>query len=424
MSLRDAVSLLDVQWFYPPYGEFTIARVLKNTEGGVTPIFAKVAEGFTGVGNLLDTRSKLFKFLGVSRDEEAYAKLQQALENPLNVEVVSTWRDLYREVESLRQLPMVRYYEKEARPYITSGVVIALGVDGVVNASIHRFSPLDDRRAVVRIVPRHLYQIYRKSMEVEREVPVVFVWGVHPLVLLAAASSPPYGVSEINVASRLMGGLKVMALDNGVVAPFLASVVVEGFLTREQADEGPFVDIVGVYDRVRKQPVVRVEKIYVLREEAYVHYLLPAGLEHMVLMGFEKEARIWRAARGVTPRINKVRLTRGGFGWMVAVISMEKLVEGDAKNVLLAAFAAHPSLKIAIAVDSDVDPDDAVAVEWALATRLRADSGIFVIPYVRGSTLDPVALNAEGLTHKVGIDATRPLDLDPAIFERAKIPTE
>jgi len=45
-----------------------------------------------------------------------------------------------------------------------------------------------------------------------------------------------------------------------------------------------------------------------------------------------------------------------------------------------------------------------------------------VIPYARGSTLDPMALNDEGLTYKVGVDATRPLDRDPRMFEKARIP--
>lgn len=423
MSLADVVrNLSDLRVHGPPYGEFTIARLLKESEGRWTPLFEKVREGFTGVGNVMDSRAKLYKYLGVTSDEDAYVKLLDALEKPGRFERVSTWRDLYREVDSLYDLPMVRYYEKEARPYITSGVVVGVGVDGVMNASIHRFSPIDARKAVVRLVPRHLYHIFKSSIEAGREVPVAVAWGVHPLVLLAAASSPPFGVFELEVASSLMKGLKVMELDNGAVAPFMASVVIEGHLTGEYADEGPFVDIVGVYDRVRRQPVVRVEKIYVLRDDAVVHYLLPAGLEHMLLMGFEREAKIWRAVRSVVPRVKKVRLTRGGFGWLVAVISLTKSVEGDAKNALLAAFAAHPSLKIAIAVDEDVDPDDPVSVEWAIATRLRADRGIFVVPYVRGSTLDPVALNEEGLTHKIGIDATRPLDADPALFERARIP--
>lgn len=423
MSLVDAISSLsDIKTYEPPYGEFTISRVLKESEGKWTALFKNVARGFTGVGNLLDTRQKLYRFLGAGGDEEAYEKLLHAVENPGKLEIVSTWRDLYREVASLYDLPMVRYYEKEARPYVTSSVVVGVGVDGVMNASIHRFSPVGDKKAVVRLVPRHLYHIYKSSIERGREVPVAVAWGVHPIVLLSSASSPPYGVFELGIASRLLGGLKVVELENGAVAPFMSSVIIEGFLTAEQDLEGPFVDIVGVYDRVRRQPVVNIERIYVLREEAYVHYLLPAGLEHMTLMGFEREAKIWKAVKSVTPKVKKVRLTRGGFGWLVAVISLKKAVEGDAKNALLAAFAAHPSLKLAIAVDEDVDPDDPVAVEWAIATRLRADRGIFIVPYVRGSTLDPVALNEEGLTHKIGIDATKPLDADPSLFERARIP--
>ncbi|ABL88032.1 UbiD family decarboxylase [Pyrobaculum islandicum DSM 4184] len=415
-------SLSNVRSYHPPYGEFTIAKILKESEGRWTPVFENVRKGFVGVGNVIDTREKLYLYLGVKNDEEAYVKLLNAEENPAKLESVSTWRDMYRELESLYDLPMVRYYEKEAKPYITSGVIIGVGIDGVMNASIHRFSPVGNKKAVVRLVPRHLYQIYKTSIEKGREVPIAVAWGVHPLVLLAAASSPPYGVFELEVASRLMGGIKVVELENGAVAPFMASVIIEGFLTREYAEEGPFVDIIGVYDRVRLQPVVRVERIFVLREEAYLHYLLPAGLEHMLLMGFEREAKIWRAVKSVTPGVKKVRLTKGGFGWLVAVISLDKSVEGDAKNALLAAFAAHPSLKIAIAVDSDIDPEDPVAIEWAIATRLRADRGLFVVPYVRGSTLDPVALNEEGLTHKIGIDATRPLDADPSLFEKAKIP--
>jgi len=239
MYLKDVVSSFDVEYFDPPYGEFTIARILKATEGRKTPVFRDVGDGFTGAGNLVDTREKLFTLLGVSNDEEAYIKLLSAVENPGRVELVSTWRDMYREVDSLRKLPMVRYYEKEPTPYITSGVVTGVGPHGVMNASIHRFSPLGDKRAVVRLVPRHLYRIYKDNLRDGRETPIALAWGVHPLVLLAAATSPPYGVFEFDIAAKLMGGLKVMALDNGAVAPFMASVVIEGYITAELATEGP-----------------------------------------------------------------------------------------------------------------------------------------------------------------------------------------
>jgi UbiD family decarboxylase len=414
--------LRDIRRYEPPYGEFAIAKALRETEGVATPLFKDVGPGFTGVGNLVDTRAKLLRLLGASRDEEAYRALLNAEDAPLKLDFVSSWADEYRELDSLLELPAVKYYEKEAAPYLTSAIIIAKSPDGALNASIHRFTPLSRNKAVVRIVPRHLYSIYRKWRELGGEVPVAVVWGVHPAVLLASASSPPYGVFELEVASRLMGGLKSIYLDNGLPAPFLSSVIIVGRLTGEMAEEGPYVDVVGTYDLVRRQPVVAVDKIYVLRGSPIVNYILPAGSEHMLLMGFEKEARIWRSVSSVVPKVVKVRLTKGGFGWMHAVISIRKNVEGDAKNAIMAAFAAHPSLKHVVVVDEDIDPEDPYEVEWAIATRFRADRGLVVIPYARGSTLDPMALNEEGLTYKVGVDATRPLDKDPKLFERARIP--
>ena len=294
---------------------------------------------------------------------------------------------------------------------MTSAVVTSYDPNtGFVNASIHRVSIISSRVATIRIVPRHLHVIVSRWHSRGLDAPISISWGVHPLVLLSAASSPPYGVSELGVADRLLGGLKIGVLENG--APFIygASYVVEGYVTRELVDEGPFVDILGTYDRVRRQPAIRITRIYSLRDTPVAHYLLPGGSEHRILMGFEREAKIWQAVRSVVPGRVRVRLTPGGCGWLHAVISIEKRVEGDAKNAIMAAFAAHPSLKHVVVVDSDIDVDNSEQVEWAIATRFRVDRGLVVIPYARGSTLDPVALNEEGLVHKVGIDATRPLD--------------
>jgi UbiD family decarboxylase len=81
--------------------------------------------------------------------------------------------------------------------------------------------------------------------------------------------------------------------------------------------------------------------------------------------------------------------------------------DGDGKTAIMAAFAAHPSLKHVVVVDEDIDADDASAVEWAIATRFQAAKGLVIINHARGSTLDPSA--KDGLTSKLGIDATYPL---------------
>jgi UbiD family decarboxylase len=104
------------------------------------------------------------------------------------------------------------------------------------------------------------------------------------------------------------------------------------------------------------------------------------------------------------------------------VISVEKQLDGDGKNVLLAAFAAHPSLKHAVVVDSDIDVFDSSSVEWAIATRFQAAKDLVVVNNVRGSTLDSSADQETGSTTKVGVDATRPFAKPREKFERARIP--
>jgi UbiD family decarboxylase len=115
-------------------------------------------------------------------------------------------------------------------------------------------------------------------------------------------------------------------------------------------------------------------------------------------------------------------MTLGGCGWLHCVISFEKFREGDPKNVLMAAFAAHPSLKQAIVVDSDIDPYDKTQVEWAVATRFQGDEDLLIIPNVRVSSLDPSSDQIRELGCKVGIDATIPLAKPEESFKRAVIP--
>ena len=55
-------------------------------------------------------------------------------------------------------------------------------------------------------------------------------------------------------------------------------------------------------------------------------------------------------------------------------------------------------------VDEDIDIFDDRDVEWAVASRFRADRGLVVLHGVRGSSIDPSA--HDGVTSKVRIDAT------------------
>ncbi len=406
--------------------EYDITYISRELEPR-TIVFEKVKESLCGtpVTNVYADRARLARFLGCSSIEELYEKLLKAEEHPTKLSETSPEHRVFE--GNLEDLAVPKFYERDRGRYLTASIAIARSPSGVLNASVHRILLLGRNKATIRIVPRHLNRIVSEWVaQGSEEVPIAIVVGVDPATALAAASSPPYGVFELEVANALAGGtLKVFYVHGEIPVPATAEVVIEAVLKPKQlVDEGPFTDILGVYDIVRKQPLIEVRRIYVREgSEFYMHSIVPAGSEHMVLMGFEKEAKIWKFVKNVVPEVKAVRLTRGGSGWLHAVISIKKQSDGDAKNAILAAFAAHPSLKHVVVVDEDIDVDDPVQVEWAIATRFRGDRDLVIIKHARGSTLDPVAEDpVQGITTKVGIDATMPLSADKKLFERARAP--
>jgi UbiD family decarboxylase len=327
--------------------------------------------------------------------------------------------------KDLSKVPILTHFERDAGPYITSGVVHAKSVDGTIeNVSVHRLQVLDRNRLAIRLVPRHLFKLWRMAREAGKDLEVSVSIGVHPAIMLAASSPVPFGTNEFEVANVLMhNGLRLVECENvDAYAPADAELVLEGKISaKKEVAEGPFVDITGTYDVQRRQPILEI--VSVTHREGYVyHGLLPAGAEHRLLMGLPHEVLIWEAVSKVVPKVYAVNLSVGGSGWLHAIISVEKQLEGDGKNALLAAFAAHPSLKHAVVVDSDIDLFDASDVEWAIATRFQASEDLVIINNVRGSTLDSSADQETGLTSKMGVDATRPFTKPKEKFDRARVP--
>ena len=381
------------------------------------------------VSNVVNTRDKIYRALNVKNDVEFYRKLLWAEETAPSYKTMETNNVVYEPLPNidLTRIPIPKYFELEPGPCLTSAVVVGMDArDGTLNASIHRLTPIGPDKFVIRLVPRHLYRIYMKNKELGKDTPISISWGLHPALLVAAASSPPFGVFELNIANALLdGSLRIKVLDNGVPAPAYAEVVMEGYISaKETTKEGPCMDVLGTYDETREQPVVRITRIYVRRDSPLIAQALVAGYsEHKLLMGIEKEAKIWQFVSNVVPEVKAVRLTDGGCGWLHAVVSIRKQSDGDPKNAIMAAFTAHPSLKHVVIVDDDINVDDSNDIEWAIATRFRADEDLVLIKYARGSTLDPVALDPiQGITTKMGIDATKPLNSDINRFRKGIIP--
>jgi UbiD family decarboxylase len=408
---------------------FETSQIMKGFESDERVLLFENVKDYDApiVANACGTRQRMCTALKIGLDA-FYRRLLWAWRSPKKPKIAEDGAimECRERRVNLSKIPVLTHFERDAGPYITSAVVHAVSVDGdVENLSVHRLQVLDETHLAIRLVPRHLFKLWTMAKNAGKDLEVAISVGVHPAVLLAAASPVPFGVSEFEVANALLGdNLRLLKCERvNALAPADAELVLEGRIsaTKEVA-EGPFVDVTGTYDVQRKQPVVDV--IGIMHRKNYVYQaLLPSGAEHRLLMGLPLETMIWEAVSRTVPKVYSVNLSAGGNGWLHAVISIEKQVDGDAKNALLAAFAAHPSLKHAVVVDSDIDVFNPVEVEWAVATRFQASEDLIVIENVRGSTLDSSADQDTGLTSKMGIDATRPFNKPKEKFERAKIPT-
>lgn len=409
--------------------KYEIAAVIKKFDNGPVPFFKKIKQKRGSiVANICGTRGRVCKALGTSIDK-LHKKISNAIRNPKKPKLTEFLLFKYAQnPPNINSLPILTHYEKDPGPYITAGIVFARDPEtGIQNASIHRMLVIDEKHLAIRVVPRHLHRIITAYWKEKRDVPVAIAIGTHPAVLIAASSPAPYGVNELHVANALLKESIEVAIcpNTELEVPTNAEIIIEGkILYGKEVDEGPFVDLTGTYDVVRKQPVIKVEKMYFNRDDFIYQTILPGGSEHKLLMGLPREAQIWAAVKSVVPDVRGVHLTLGGCGWLHAVISIKKQTDGDAKNVILAAFAAHPSLKHVVIVDDDIDPYDMEEVEWAVATRFNASRDLVIIQNVRGSSLDPSADQITLMTTKVGIDATRPFTKPKEKFEKAKIPIE
>jgi len=364
--------------------------------------------------------------LGIG-SENLYQSLTQAWLSPKTPKTVR--EGSVKEVTEkprLSRLPVLTHFEKDAGPYLTSAVISARSPDGKIeNVSVHRLQVLDDDHLAIRLVPRHLFKLWSTTKKEKKDLDVAITIGTHPAVMLAACSPAPLGLSEFGIANVLLKNrLRLVKCENvNAYAPADAEIVLEGKISAdEEVVEGPLVDITGTYDVQRRQPTIKL--VGMMRRRDYIYQaLLPSGTEHKILMGLPHETMIWEAVAKVVPVVKAVNLSNGGCGWLHAVISVEKQVDGDAKNALAAAFSAHPSLKHVVVVDTDVDVFNPLEVEWAIATRFQAEEDLLMIPNARGSTLDPSADQETGLTTKLGVDATRPLYKPKEKFTLAKIPS-
>lgn len=389
--------------------EFEVAKVLRQYPKDTVILTNVKNSEMPVVSGICNTREKIAKSINCEVNEIT-SKIIEASDNPIKVENFTDFSEYNTTEADLSKLPILTHYKRDGGAYITSGVVFARDPEtGIQNASIHRMMVLDDKRLAIRIVPRNLYTYFQKAQKHNKDLEIAIAIGMDAAILLASTTSIPIDYNEMDVANAFKNGeLTLIKTESELEVP-QADIILEGKISvTETTSEGPFVDLTDTYDIIRDQPIITLSKMHIKKDNPCYHAILPAGFEHKLLQGLPQEPRIYKSVKNAVPTVETVALTEGGCCWLHAVISINKQTEGDGKNAIMAALSAHPSLKHAVVVDTDVNVFDPQDVEYAIATRVKADRDIMIVPNVRGSSLDPVA-ESDGTTTKLGVDATKSL---------------
>ena len=335
--------------------------------------------------------------------------LSKAIENPVAPEVVKTGecQEVVEKNVDLTKLPIMRYTESDGGKYVPSAISIVKDPELGRNTCFHRLMLIDRNRFVARLVENRGTDSALKKAGGELDIAMCI--GNSTAVLLSASTSLPKGVDELGMANALEKTELVKCKTIDMEVPKDCEIVLEGRITKELVSEGPFLDLTGIVDRVRQQPIIEI-KCITHRKNPIYQTILAGRNEHKMLMGMPKEPTIFNKVNKVC-KCNDVYITPGGCSWLHAVVQITKQNPDDGKKAIAAAFEGHKSLKHCVVVDDDINIYDLNDVEWAIATRFQADKAAVILPNQPGSSLDPSGDLTEGKkarTCKMGLDATVP----------------
>ena len=380
------------------------------------------------------------RIYGIGMDSDVaqiQAKWDHAIANPVKPrvvtdapcqEVVHEGRELIGEGKGLDRLPIpVSTPGFDSAPTLTAtNVVTRDPVTGVQNMGTYRAALKASDRLVVRMATRvggaGGYQHYREHQKRgDKEMPCAIVLGCPPYVAFMGPQKLPMGVDELEVAGGLAGGPinVVRAKTVDLMVPAEAEVVIEGYIDTEYVEpEAPFGESHGHVALEEFNMPMRITAITHRRNPvipSYISQVAPSESSVIKRVAYEplflahlKEGLGIKGVKRVSLHEPLTGLLR------VTVIIVEKgMPRTEIWRALYgAAFFKGDCGKICIAVNDDIDPDNADALLWALAYRSNPISDVRTVES-RGQGHGPKREHSGEEDSTLLMDATMKSDMPP-----------
>jgi UbiD family decarboxylase len=323
----------------------------------------------------------------------------------------------------LLSFPAPLWHEGDGGRYIGTGCAVFTSDPrtGIINAGAYRMQVQDRRSATINMeAGKHGALHVREWFAAEGRAPVTVALGGDPLLVVAAGTEVPAGVSELEYLGAVLGRPVDIVLGEltGLPMPATAEIVLEGWLHPDRkAHEGPFGEWTGYYSGGGGREgvlLLEVERVYRRRDPILLG--TPPGKpphDYSYMRSVMKSSMILDAllATGL-PEVESVWAHEEGGGRQLLAVSINQKYAGHARQAGLLTSqlpAAAYMNKFVIVVDGDVDTRNLSEVMWAVCTRTEPSQDIEILRQTWGSKVDPLdpgtgpAFNTRAI-----IDACRP----------------
>jgi len=343
----------------------------------------------------------------------------RAIANPVAPSVVKDAPCHEMEVKGLEELPIpISTPGWDIAPFTTLSQYITRDLDtGVQNMGIYRGQVKGSRKLgmnpSLELRPG-IYTHWEKMKRRGQKLPAAVVLGAPPCVAFASAQKVPEALDELHVAGALVGApinvVKAKTVD--LLVPAESEIVVEGLIDTEYLEpEAPFGESHGHVNLQEYNAFMEVTCITRRRDAiltSIISQVTPSesslikrvALEPM----FTSHLRDTLAIRGVKRVSMHEPLTN--LRKVVVVVVEKDIPRTEIWRALYGAIAWNRAAgKYVIAVNDDIDPDDANALLWAMSYRANPALDIQILQH-RDQGHGPRSKRNRGEDASVLIDAT------------------
>jgi 2,5-furandicarboxylate decarboxylase 1 len=307
------------------------------------------------------------------------------------------------------------------------------------NQMFPRSGVLNRHEMVSSFVTKTANTMLAKHRSAGTKMPQALVIGCHPAWELAGCYSHPHrDWWELELFETISGhvGEVTRCKTVDLIVPADASIVIEGFVDPNRTvQDGPSPGPTMLFTPyASQQPVFEVTAITMRHDPIYRNHLMTPFTDHQEMPRLFHEAIIYQRLQNMGIAVRDVYFPNGG-GALTCIIQVEPSVDGQVTDALLSVLSApFLNMKMAIAVDPDINIYDPRDMQYALATRINPARDLIIINNARAFPFDPTAVvipeaspHAETLRFpsvvgKWGLDATKPVPYRAAarkLYERA-----